>query len=318
MKTFENIFRLHRLLRASRHPVSLKRIREALECSERTAHRTIGELRDFLGAPIEHQRSAPAGYRYTDTAYELPGLWFSATEIQALLVLQQLLQSFEPGLLDDALEPLRRRLDQILVSQGLSTGDGARIRLLKIASRKPGAFFNTVATAVLQQKRLSIRYDARSTGRCTLREVSPLRMIHYRDNWYLDAWCHKQNALRTFALDCIESATPLDVSCVKRDDSVLDRELGSSYGIISGVPTSVVRMRFTPLRARWVAREQWHPDQKGWYDESGHYMLELPYSRSNELILDILRYGPDVEVIAPLDLRKAVADRLREALAQYA
>ena len=30
--------------------------------------------------------------------------------------------------------------------------------------------------------------------------------MHYRENWYLDAWCHKTGTLRIFALDCIRAA----------------------------------------------------------------------------------------------------------------
>jgi predicted DNA-binding transcriptional regulator YafY len=317
MKTFENIYKLHQLLRDARYPVSLERIRDTLGCSRSTAQRVIGYLRDLLGAPIE-TTTDPSGYRYTNEAFELPGLWFPAAQIQALLLLQQILECFQPGLLNDVLEPLRRRLQQILETQGLSATNSKRIRLLKMAARAPGAYFKIVATALLQRKRLSIRYAARSTGEVSQRDVSPQRLVLYRDNWYLDAVCHRQKGLRTFSVDCIENAELLTALSVDIDESALDRELGESYGLFSGPPTAIAMLRFTPMRARWVAPELWHPDQKSWYEQSGHYVREVPYGRPDELILDIMRYGPDVEVIAPLELRQAVGQRLREAAAQYA
>jgi len=316
MKSFEHVYRLHRLMKRSRYPVPFERVMSELECSRATTKRVLAYLRDVLGAPIETSRE-PRGYRYTDAAYELPGFWFSAEELQSLLSLQQLLANFQPGLLDEALAPLRDRLDQILKSQKLQTGEASRIRLLRAAARPPGAHFATIAAAVLQRHRLKIDYEARGTGQVTTREISPQRLVHYRDNWYLDAWCHKSNGLRTFAVDCVREAEPLDAAAQDIDNPRLDDELGTSYGIFSGAPSATAILRFTPGRARWIATEQWHPHQQGIWLPDGSYELSVPYHRDEELILDVLRYGPDVEVVGPVSLRMAVAKRLGEAAARY-
>lgn len=84
------------------------------------------------------------------------------------------------------------------------------------------------------------------------------------------------------------------------------------------------RIRVLPQAARHIespcfqsiAHEQWHPKQKG-YEKDGAYTLEVPYSDDTELILDILRYGPDVEVLAPASLRREVTERLRLAAQRY-
>jgi predicted DNA-binding transcriptional regulator YafY len=96
----------------------------------------------------------------------------------------------------------------------------------------------------------------------------------------------------------------------------LDRHFTESYGIFAGKPKHKALLRFTPERTRWVAEERWHPQQKGWM-ENGHYLLEIPYSDDRELILNILKHGPEVEVIAPASLRREVAERLRQAVQQY-
>jgi predicted DNA-binding transcriptional regulator YafY len=46
-------------------------------------------------------------------------------------------------------------------------------------------------------------------------------------------------------------------------------------------------------------------------------VLEIPYSDPRELIMDILKYGPDVEVTAPEPLRKQIASHLQRAHEQY-
>ncbi|HEY0975310.1 MAG TPA: WYL domain-containing transcriptional regulator [Solimonas sp.] len=316
MKSFEHVYRLHRLLKSRRYPVPFERVMEELDCSRATTKRVLAYLRDVLGAPLETSRE-PRGYRYTDEAYELPGFWFSSEELQSLLTLQQLLATFQPGLLDDALDPLRERLDQILKSQGLKAANADRIRLLRAAARSPGKHFAVLAAAVLQRQRLRIEYEARGTQQVTEREISPQRLTHYRDNWYLDAWCHKSNGLRTFAVDCVRSAEALDKAAQDVAAERLTQELGGSYGIFSGAPTATAILRFTPERARWIAAETWHPQQQGAWLADGSYELSVPYHRDEELILDVLRYGHEVEVVAPPELRLAVAERLSKAVAQY-
>ncbi len=76
-------------------------------------------------------------------------------------------------------------------------------------------------------------------------------------------------------------------------------------------------LRFTLWQARWTSAETWHAEQRSHYDAEGRYLLEIPYSDDTELLMDILKYGAEVEVLAPADLRAKVAERLREAAEQY-
>jgi hypothetical protein len=59
---------------------------------------------------------------------------------------------------------------------------------------------------LLDRCRLSFSYKARSTGSGSVRTVSPQRLTHYRDNWYLDAYDHDKRGLRSFALDRVSVA----------------------------------------------------------------------------------------------------------------
>jgi predicted DNA-binding transcriptional regulator YafY len=79
----------------------------------------------------------------------------------------------------------------------------------------------------------------------------------------------------------------------------------------------IARLKFTPERARWVKREEWHPDQKSTDEPDGAYILEFPYSDERELVGDILKHGPDVEVLAPPSLKKAVTDAILKMKKKY-
>lgn len=325
MNIFDRIFALHRELKAARQPVSRVMLEERLECSTATIKRIIQQMRDYLNAPIEYDRDAN-GYYYAKQneygpVYELPGLWFNAAEVQAILTLKTLLSRLEPGLLSSQLEPLA----DLLASSGLGTASedktdtlGQRLRILSAAARPSGEHFHTVANAVIERQRLSLQYNARSTGEVTQREVSPQRLTHYRDNWFLDAWCHQAEGLRTFALDKIQAATALEQVADDVDEAELDRVLASSYGIFSGEPTDVAELLVSASQARWVADEQWHPQQQSEWLADGRYRLRIPYSKPWELLGDILRLGAEVEVVQPPELRELITQELHKTLALYA
>lgn len=148
------------------------------------------------------------------------------------------------------------------------------------------------------------------------RRIHPLRLLYYRDNWYLIAWCESADALRTFSLDRIKDARIQAVPLRQVDEEALKHHLTAGFGIFAGEPGDWAVLRFTPRMARWVADEQWHPEQVGeWRGE--HYELHVPYANPTELLMDILKYGPDVEVVAPATLKKLVKERLQLALGQY-
>jgi len=115
----------------------------------------------------------------------------------------------------------------------------------------------------------------------------------------------------------VEHVHALDTSAKELSDKELDDYYADAYGIFSGKAKHTARLKFTPKAARWVAYEQWHPRQNGQYEIDGGYVLEIPYSDPRELIMDILKYGPDVEVIAPEALRKQIAVQLQQARERY-
>ncbi|MCU7929608.1 MAG: transcriptional regulator [Candidatus Thiodiazotropha sp. (ex Codakia rugifera)] len=320
MDRFDRIFELNRILQSARYPVSRQRLEQELECSRATVKRLIEEMRLFLNAPIIYDRKLN-GYCYDRNEgemYELPGLWFSASELQALLTVQQLLEGMQPGLLDSHLQPLKRKIDALLTRQQRGGEPiSNRIRLVRAAARPAGPHFTHIAGALAGRHRLNLSYYNRSSDSVSERIVSPQRLTHYRDNWYLDAWCHLRKGLRTFALDAIREAVQLDLPAREVSEAVLEKHYTVAYGIFSGKAENLARVRFTPQRARWVATEIWHPKQQSRWLEDGRYELTLPYGNPAELLMDLLKYGPEVEVVSPAGLRQAIQERLKSALAVY-
>ena len=225
MDKFDRIYEIHKVLTSRRTAVSRADLCAKLDgCAASTVFRLIRIMREYLHAPIEYDEERGGYYYRRDTdggTYELPGLWFNARELQALMVFDAMLENLEPGLLGEHLSPLKQRIAQLLEHRHLGLAEAThRVRVLTMAARPAGAHFRTVAGATLQRRQVLITYDGRERGKTTDRAISPQHIVHYRD--------------------------------------------------------------------------------------------------PRELIMDILRHGADVEVIAPAVLRAAVAANLKSALEQYA
>lgn len=321
MSNLQRIYQLHRILASRTVPVPHQTLEERLECSRATVNRTIESLRLYFNAPILYDRERNGYYYDTQEkpVFELPGVWFDAQELHALLTMQQLLEQIQPGLLGMQLKPVRERLKKILAAQ--FPGDATainRIRILSMMGRQSALrHFQTAASAVLQRKQLDITYHSRGRDQQTERTVSPQRLTHYRDNWYLDAWCHKREALRSFAVERIAACQVRDCAAREIADSELNAHFASSYGIFAGQAKHTAVLRFTAERARWVADEQWHPHQQGQFLLDGSYELRIPYANETELVMDILKHGAAVEVIAPEALRQTIRQNLQKAQENY-
>ena len=320
MDSHERVYALHQTLSARRHPVSTQQLMDELGCSRSTLHRTVARLRDSLGAPVIN--SAGRGYFYDRSAgsFELPGLWFRADELEALLVMDDLLETVQPGVLHTQLSPLRNRVRQLLDQgvQGREPFPTHRIRILRSHARQvPIANLTTVASAVVERRRLAFRYAGRIAGETTHRHVAPQRLVYYRDQWYLDAWDEDKDDLRTFSIDRIAAIETLDGIARDVADEELDTLLTAGYGLFTGPAKNKARLVFTAERARWVADETWHPEQMGRFLSDGRYELTVPYADERELVGEILRHGPDVEVRGPESLIEALRDQLGRAASKY-
>ncbi|WP_367154219.1 helix-turn-helix transcriptional regulator [Methylomonas sp. HYX-M1] len=321
MQHLDKIVKLHNLFKHRRTPIPGPEIDRELACSKATRQRLVDELRDRLNAPLLCVRGAGYYYDRDDPRhpFELPGIWLSAEELQALVACQHLLGNLAPGLLRNEIGQLRSHLEKLLDhSPGVKTPQLGRIKILSQAYRnRNDDLFLTLVQALFEQQRLLIDYHARSDNQTSERPVSPQNLILYKDNWYLDAYCHQRQEPRTFALDRIRSATASGEPAQLLDPTTLQQHFGSSYGIFAGTPEHTAVLNFSAKAGRWVSDETWHSQQQCQWLTDGRYQLRIPFNRHEELLMDVLKYGAEVEVVAPGFLRELVREQAERMLTLY-
>jgi len=328
MARTERFYKIELLLR-SRGCVSFAVLQAELDVSPATLKRDLQYLRDRLSAPIVYDNFSN-GYRFatapsgaaSSTRHELPGLWFSENEIHAMLTMHQLLAGLDDdGVLARHLQPLMEKLQGMLGTDESTARElMRRVKVIGTARRRvPSKHFELLGSALLQRRRLQLRYFKRSDRSTSEREVSPQRLVNYRNTWYLDAWCHASDGLRRFALDAIREAGLLESKAKNVALRELEAELDAGYGIYGGGGSRVkwATLLFSAEAAQWVANEEWHPQQKARFLADGRYELQVPYSDPTELAMDILRHGDSVVVTGDKTLAASIAQRLRSAAARY-
>ena len=136
---------------------------------------------------------------------------------------------------------------------------------------------------------------------------------------YLIGFDETVGAMRTYKVERIRSSTLTADRYQIPDDFDPDRWLAHSWGIWSSDTTATVevRLRFEPSVAHRVREAVWHRSQQVTELPDGRVELSVTVAGIVEIRPWILSWGDGVEVLAPAELREAVARSLRGAVARY-
>jgi proteasome accessory factor C len=317
----DKLIALYRLMLLSKYPVKLNKICDELDCNRSTFFRLKEDFFKHYGSEIVFNKKL-RGYeaeKINGILNPIPGLLFKEGEIEALFCFEHIAESLQEGFISDIFKPFRDKIESLIKSHDIATKNWRnRIKIIRIASRKIlPSIYKTVASAVLHRKKIKIVYQSVQDDTAMARVVSPQTLLCYRDNWYLDAFCHSKKDLRTFGLSRIISATQLNEKAIDIPFEKLKEHYANSYGIFSGPAQNTAKVKFTGAAARIVAQEEWHPQQKGLKTIDGSYLLELPYSKGDELLMDILRWGEEAEVLEPKELRLEIENKINKIKKVY-
>ena len=188
------------------------------------------------------------------------------SEIHALLTMHQLIRDLDAGgVLSRHLQPM---LDKLTGMLGANAAEVAqmmkRVRIVGAAARTvPSRQFELAGAALQRRRQLRLRYRTRSRNETSERIVSPQRLVHYRSTWYLDAWCHRTDALRRFALDAVERAGTARRAGAGRRDEERRGRVRRRLWHLRRQPLGHATLVFDAEPAQWVAHEAWHPAPAG-------------------------------------------------------
>ena len=192
-----------------------REIADRLEIDRRTVRRYVAALQE-LGIPVEGQRGVGGGYRMRP-GFRLPPLML--TEDDAVAVVLGLLAAGRLGAdVDDALTKihrvlpaaLRRRVEALEATLAFTEG-------VPSAAPVRGGSALLLAEAIRRRRRLRVRYRT-FAGEESERELSPHGLVVHSGRWYLAAFDHGRDDLRTFRVDRMSRVALADEAALPPPD----------------------------------------------------------------------------------------------------
>ncbi len=312
------MLRIHERLRAGDRLTNCRELARELEVSYKTVQRDIDFMRDQLELPIDYD-AASRGFFYSRPVVQFPSVQISEGELVALFVARRALEQYRGTAFVKPLRAAFEKLTAALPEQigfGWEELDGALSFRVGTVGRGTAdvEVFKTVSQAVLRREELEFDYRKPTGARTERRRVQGLHLGCFDNQWYLIGQDLVRRATRTFVLGRMSAVRNMKKCFTPPSSFNLERLLAGSFGVFSGLPTEQVRLRFSALVAEFVREREWHPSQKLVECAAGEIELRLEIGLSPEVHRWILGWGDDVEVLAPIALRKTVLARASRIL----
>jgi predicted DNA-binding transcriptional regulator YafY len=284
----------------------------ALGVDRRTIYRDLLTLED-AGVPVwQHD-----GRYGIDRATYLSTIRLNLSEAVALFFAARLLAHH----LDDhdphvvaALGKLAAGLPDLTISDHIT-------RVANLISARPrrevfAGVLETVTRAWADRRAVKIRYRA-SNGDETERIIHPyvLEVTRREPGIYVLAYDVLRNARRTFKIERIVAAEPLNAGYSIPEDFDPYAQLSSAWGVMDEAEVDI-QLRFSPAVASRVAETVWHQSQQLSSTPDGGCELWLRVGGIREVRAWILSWGADVEVLVPDALRAEITEHARRIVAR--
>ncbi|MEU6392153.1 WYL domain-containing protein [Streptomyces sp. NPDC046939] len=233
-------------------------------------------------------------------------LRISADEATALLVAARAVATL-PGLRESDRLALLRATAKLEAAAGEVASASAR---LNVTFESEGGVFADVDRAISERRRLWIRYYSPARDEVTEREIDPIRLVSV-GHTYVEAWCRRSEARRTFRLDRVAEIRILDEASAPPEVELRDL----SEGLVQPAAEDPEVIVEVGPGGRWVAEYYPHDSAEELPDGGLRITLRTPDPSSLRRLA--LRLGRDGHIVAPAELAVSARDAARQALAAY-
>ena len=304
-----------------RYGMGVEELAAELGVVRRTVYRDLDALQ-FAGFPVTSEKRDGRVYYKLLGSFRLGDAPFTADELLALAFGEDLLRPLEGTVFHDS---IRSALAKVRASLG-EEGQAFLRRLGEAFRVLPGPHkryedlregIRVLNQAVLERRRVRMRYQTGRSGTISTRELDPYRVWYRNGGLYVIGHDHRSGEIRTFAVDRIRAAQLGDTRFELPEDFDFEATVASAFGI-AAEPPERVRLRFEPGWTLHVREHLWHPSQKLELLPDGRVELEMEVGLGSELRSWILSFGSGAEVLAPEALRLELREELERAARHYA
>ncbi|WP_151733295.1 helix-turn-helix transcriptional regulator [Paenibacillus tengchongensis] len=280
------------------------------EVSVRTIYRDLEMISRF--APVMNQGRG-TGYRFLGKFFMYP-LDFSEQEALAFSLLPSILnQDKIPQGFHTAYDKVMgKHLIERSRPDGILENIADIIQMGKPAYRKESRnFLQPIIAAILEQRSLRTVYHSQSRNATTQREIDPYYLIPRDQRFYLLAYCHLQQDIRTFRMSRFQQVEVLDTTFTKGNFNI-KAYLKNTWSIDRGRKNTRFKVRFQPEVARYIKEEELFVHPRMTDEPDGSLLFEVTVNNSKEFTKWLMQYGPDAEILEPASARAELKAQLEK------
>jgi predicted DNA-binding transcriptional regulator YafY len=301
------MMKIHQALKSGSFP-NATRLATQLEISTKSVYRDIDFMRDRLELPIDYDDQR-FGYFYTEDVNAFPSVQLTEGELVALLIAEKALQQYRGTHFEKPLlSAFRKITDSLPDSISLDLSDVGKTISFRTSAESllNLEVFDALARAVTRRQQLILTYRKPGTAMAEERPVDPYHLANINGEWFLFAYCHLRNDIRTFVPSRIQGIRQAGKTFVRPAGFSLDKLLRGSFGVYSGEGQYQVIIRFSPKVADYIREKRWHPSQLIRSLKNGSLEVQLQLSSLTEVQRWILSWGGDAIPIKPPELVAAI------------
>ncbi len=309
--------RIHQALASGKSPNSESLAREC-EVASKTVRRDIEFMRERMGLPIAYN-GATKGFYYTEEVSGFPNVQITEGELFALIVAEKALQQYRGTHFEKPLLSAIKKMEQSLPNT-ISLNLASLEQTISFRTRAEPLLnlevFDQLSRAAAERRQIELSYRKPGQSKAEARLVDPYHLANINGEWYLFAYDHAREDIRTFAPTRIQSVKATGRTFPRPERFSLEQRLQNSFGVYSGKGAYHVVIRFAPRVADYVREKKWHESQELRELKAGGVELSLKLSSLPEIERWILSWGGDATVIKPLELRESIHAAARSILSQ--
>ena len=270
-------------------------------------------------APIAHTRDL--GYHYTDATFRLHDSPLETSDAAVLRQALAALRQFEGLGLGDDLDDIVQRVEAHLQAQPADDVAAHQVIWFEQVPDYVGTpFLGPLYQAIRARQVLTLRYRAFDAAEAWEDTVQPYLLKQYNHRWFLVGQGSGRPGLSNFALDRIETIEPAPTIPYLPPPADIEQRFANVVGVSMPAQGSVVErvlLRFRAGRGQYVRTKPLHPSQRLESETAEVVEVSLQVVPTRELETLLLSFGDDLEVLAPLNLRARIYERLQAAASQY-
>jgi len=311
----ERMLRIHQAIHSGKYPNATTLAGE-LEVSTKSIYRDIEFMRDRLELPVEFD-GARNGFHYTEEVSNFPTLQITEGELFALLVAEKALQQYRGTAFErPLLSAFKKMAASLPDTVSLNLADWEQTISFR-TSAEPilnVEIFDTLAKATARHGQLLLTYRKPGRKETEPRIVDPYHLANINGEWFLFAYCHLRNDIRTFVPSRIQEAELTGKTFIRPQKFSLEKRLRDTFGVVTGQGEFEVVIRFDELVSDYIREKRWHPSQQLIELEDGGVELRLKLSSLAEIQRWILSWGGQACALAPAELVESLKAAARMIL----